>query len=88
MSRPTGGYERLLVESLQIASIAIAVVNPRRIRDFAKGVGADAETDPIDAKVGARYGEGLHSNRLNRTKIQWLSWLSPTVVSLSLSRGG
>ena len=53
----TGGYERLLVESLQDASIAVAVVNPRRVRDFAKGIGIDAKTDPIDAKVVARYGE-------------------------------
>ena len=53
----TGGYERLLVESLQDASITVAVVNPRRVRDFAKGIGIDAKTDPIDAKVVARYGE-------------------------------
>ena len=39
------------------ASIAVAVVNPRRVRDFAKGIGIDAKTDPIDAKVVARYGE-------------------------------
>lgn len=53
----TGGYERLLVETLQAASIAVAVVNPRRVRDFAKGIGVDAKTDPIDAKLIARYGE-------------------------------
>lgn len=53
----TGGYERLLVESLHDASIAVAVVNPRRVREFAKGIGIDAKTDPIDAKVIARYGE-------------------------------
>ena len=53
----TGGYERLLVETLQSASIAVAVVNPRRVRDFARGIGIDAKTDPIDAKVIARYGE-------------------------------
>ncbi len=53
----TGGYETLLVESLQAASMAVAVVNPRRVRDFAKGVGCDAKTDSIDAKVIARYGE-------------------------------
>ena len=47
----------LLVESLQDASITVAVVNPRRVRDFAKGIGIDAKTDPIDAKVVARYGE-------------------------------
>ena len=35
----------------------MAVVNPRRVRDFAKGVGWDAKTDPIDAKLIAYYGE-------------------------------
>ena len=53
----TGGYERVLVESLQTASIAVAVVNPRRVRCFAKGIGFDAKTDSIDAKLIARYGE-------------------------------
>jgi len=33
------------------------VVNPRRVRDFARGIGIDAKTDSIDAKVIARYGE-------------------------------
>lgn len=56
----TGGYETLLVESLQANGIAVAVVNPRRVRDFAKGIGMDAKTDPIDAKVIARYGEVVH----------------------------
>lgn len=53
----TGGYESLLVDSLHAANIAVAVINPRRVRDFAKGVGWDAKTDPIDAKVIAWYGE-------------------------------
>ena len=53
----TGGYERRLVDGLQASGIAIAVVNPRRVREFAKGVGWDAKTDPIDAKVIAWYGE-------------------------------
>ena len=39
----TGGYETALVESLQAASIAVAIVNPRRVRSFAKGVGIDAK---------------------------------------------
>ena len=33
------------------------VVNRCRVREFAKGVGWDAKTDPIDAKVIAWYGE-------------------------------
>jgi transposase len=53
----TGGYEYLLVKHLANHKLASAVVNPRRVRDFAKGIGLDAKTDPIDAKVISRYGE-------------------------------
>ena len=47
----TGGYETLLVRQLAAHQIDAAVVNPRRVRDFAKGIGRDAKTDPIDAQV-------------------------------------
>ncbi len=53
----TGGYERLLVDVLHQHKIALAVVNPCRVRNFAKGIGQDAKTDPIDARVIARYGQ-------------------------------
>ncbi len=51
----TGGYETLLLNQLAKYKIEAAVVNPRRVRDFAKGVGADAKTDPIDAQVISQY---------------------------------
>jgi len=53
----TGGYESRLVDILHEHGIALAVVNPRRVRDFAKGMGLDAKTDPIDARAIARYAE-------------------------------
>jgi len=53
----TGGYESLLADLLHQAKVPLAIVNPRRVRDFAKGIGCDAKTDPIDAKLIARYGE-------------------------------
>ena len=43
----TGGYESLLVSLLHQHHIALAVVNPRQVRDFAKGIGCDAKTDRI-----------------------------------------
>ena len=52
----TGGYEELLVTLLHQHQIAVAVVNPRRVKDFASGIGRDAKTDPIDAGVLAVYG--------------------------------
>lgn len=45
----TGGLERPLAYSLQAAGYALAVVNPRQARDFAKSMGHLAKTDRIDA---------------------------------------
>lgn len=53
----TGGYESGLVDLLHKSNLALAVLNPRRLRDFATGVGHDAKTDPIDAKLIAFYGQ-------------------------------
>jgi transposase len=53
----TGGYEDRLVKLLHEHKIALAVLNPRRVRDFAAGIGKDAKTDPIDAQVIAFYGQ-------------------------------
>ena len=52
----TGGYESLLVNQLAKHAIEAAVVNPRQVRDFAKGIGVDAKTDTIDAQVISRFG--------------------------------
>ena len=53
----TGGYESLLVQQLHRHGVALAVVNPRQVRDFANGIGRDAKTDLIDAQVLARFAE-------------------------------
>jgi transposase len=55
----TGGYETLVVTACAVASIPIAVVNPRQVRDFAKALGRLAKTDAIDAEVIARFGEAV-----------------------------
>lgn len=51
----TGGYERTLVEAFLAAGLAIAVVNPKRVRAYARGLGILAKTDRLDAGVIARY---------------------------------
>lgn len=56
---PTGGYEARLIAALALRSIPFAMVNAKRIRDFAKGAGILAKTDRIDAKVLAYFGD-LH----------------------------
>ena len=53
----TGGYERAVVCALLDAGYRVAVVNPKRVRDFAKALGLFAKTDRIDAVVIARFGQ-------------------------------
>jgi transposase len=55
----TGGLERGVVEALDGASMAVAVVNPRQVRDFARCLGRLAKTDRLDAQVLARFGEQI-----------------------------
>lgn len=55
----SGGLERGLVARLDQAGLAVAVVNPRQVRDFARSLGQLAKTDRIDAAMLARYGERL-----------------------------
>lgn len=55
----TGGYEIELAAELQAEELAVAIVNPRRIRDFARAVGRLAKTDTIDAQIIAKYASAL-----------------------------
>ena len=55
----TGRYERLAATILGAAGIAVAVVNPRQARDFAKAIGKLAKTDKIDAFVLARFARAV-----------------------------
>jgi transposase len=45
----TGGYEMDVACALQAAGVAVAVLNPRQARDFARAMGRLAKTDRIDA---------------------------------------
>ena len=53
----TGGYETVVMAALAAEGVRFARVNPRQVRDFAKGIGRLAKTDPIDARVLALFGE-------------------------------
>jgi len=53
----TGGYETNLAAALAAAGLPVVVINPKRVRDFAKASGVLAKTDRIDARVLARFGE-------------------------------
>ena len=51
----TGGYETVVTAALAGAGLPLAVVNPAQVRQFAKGLGLRAKTDPIDAFAIARF---------------------------------
>ena len=47
----SGGYEVTAAAALQAEGFAVAVLNPRQARDFAKSMGVLAKTDRVDARV-------------------------------------
>jgi transposase len=55
----TGRYGRRAAADLAAAGFAVAVVNPKRARDFARATGALAKTDAIDARTLAAYGRAI-----------------------------
>lgn len=55
----TGGYEAALACALQAVGLAVAVVNPRQARDFAKSMGRLAKTDSVDARMLAEFASVL-----------------------------
>lgn len=55
----TGGLERDLACALQAYGFAVAVINPRQARDFAKAMGYLAKTDRIDARALAELAQVL-----------------------------
>ncbi len=52
----SGGYERTAHRELVARGVLAAIVNPKRVRDFARGMGLEAKTDRVDARLIARYG--------------------------------
>ncbi|MBW8860111.1 MAG: transposase [Caulobacter sp.] len=52
---PSGGYERDLARALGLAGLCVRVVNPYRLRQYARALGRLAKNDRIDALMIARY---------------------------------
>jgi transposase len=51
----TGGLEIAVATGLAEASLPVSVVNPSRVREFAKAIGQLAKTDRIDAHLNAHF---------------------------------
>jgi transposase len=54
-----GSYQNVLVGALRAAGLPVVIINPRRVREFAKSIGRLAKTDHLDARVLALYGERI-----------------------------
>jgi transposase len=69
----TGGFERPLVDALLDAGLPVAVVNPRKVRHFAKALGKLAKNDAIDACVlveFARRTEPLLARKRSEARVE------------------
>jgi len=59
----TGGYQRTVVEALFQVGLPVAVVNPARVRQFARACGLLAKTDKLDAQILAVFGQRVQPRR-------------------------
>lgn len=55
----TGGLHYTVATGLEESGLAVAVVNPRQVRDFARASGQLAKNDRLDAAVLLRYGQTM-----------------------------
>src|SRR6185437_2474651 len=53
----SGGYERSWAKALHGGGMAVRIVDPKRVRHFAKSAGRLAKNDPIDAEMIAWFAE-------------------------------
>lgn len=60
VGEPSGGYEQPLARRLHSTQRALCLVPPGRVRAYARVLGQAAKTDPLDARLLARYGEQLN----------------------------
>lgn len=56
----TGPYHETAAHTLYEAGATVSVVNPKLIKDYAKGIGHKAKNDPQDALALADYGANQH----------------------------
>jgi len=75
----SGGYEAAVVSELVERGQAVAVVNPTRVRAFARAEGILAKTDKIDAGVIARFGATMQpapQARRDHNQLELNQWIT------------
>ncbi len=82
----TGGLEAPVAGALASAGIAVAVVNPRQVRELARATGRLAKTDRLDAQVLARFDEAVEPE-VRSLKDEQAQTLEALVTRRSVSAG-
>jgi transposase len=62
----SGDYERIVLAALEADGLQVQLLNPLRVRRFAEAEGTLAKTDPIDARLIARYAQHFPDKGLVR----------------------
>jgi transposase len=62
----SGDYERIVLAALEDDGLQVQLLNPLRVRRFAEAEGTLAKTDPIDARLIARYAQHFPDKGLVR----------------------
>lgn len=76
----SGGWEIKLVAALAEAKLPVVVVNPTRVRNFAKAAGQYAKTDKLDARLLARFAAAM------RPQVRPLKTQEQALLSSIISR--
>lgn len=66
----TGGYERDACDAMHDAGLSVSVVQPMRVKHYAKSINMLAKTDRIDATVIAKFAEATNPQPTNRASTQ------------------
>lgn len=88
----TGGLEQRCAAVLASHDFAVAIVNPRQVRDFAKALGCLAKTDQLDAKVLALFANCIRpsvrplKDAEQRALSDWLSRRRQLVDMLTMEK--
>lgn len=82
----TGGLEMAVACALQAAGFAVAVINPRQARDFARAMGKLAKTDRIDARILAQLGEVIERHPEREKFVKALPTIEQQALAALVSR--
>lgn len=75
----SGGYEAAIVSELVERGQAVALVNPTRVRAFARAEGVLAKTDKLDARLIARFGMKMEPEaqaRRDQAQLELNQWVT------------